>query len=170
MLKSNSLIGLALLIGATVIGVHAYNTDYTKTDSGATLTRIAPTPRTACFAGCLNLPKDQDAQACVTECDHALPLRPVLDLTNVKPCPNEDAPTITPITAKKNTAVRKFNFAKMGATHHHKSKVLHAYKSKPHKHHSNHAPGYGGHGHSGPQKIPSHHAPPHLTGPPPGCR
>jgi hypothetical protein len=168
MLKANGFIGLALLVGVTIVGIHSCNTDYTKTDSGATLTRIAPTPRTACFASCLNLPKDQDAQACVTACDHA---HPVLDLDGVTPCPDEDAPAIKPITAKKKSAgATKFNFAKMGTTHHHKFKAKHHHKYNPHKHSTNHAPSHSGPGHSGPQKIPSHGAPPHLTGPPPGCR
>jgi len=168
MLKTNGLIGLALLIGVTIVGVHSYDTNYTKTDRGATLTRIAPTPRTACFAGCLNL-KDGDPQACVIACDRALPLHPVLDLTNVNPCP-EGSAAIKPITAKKKSAAQKFNIAKMEVMHHHKSKASHAYKSKPHKHHSHHAPSHhSGHGHAGPQKIPSHGAPPHNHGPP-GCR
>lgn len=179
MVKANGFIGLALAIGVIIVGVHSCDrSDYTKTGSGwqfgpglsigwsskvEGLTRVPPTPRTACFAACLNLPKNEDAQACVTKCDAA---HPVLDLDGVTPCP-EDSPVI----AKKETTATKDNIAKMETTHHPKSKASHAYKSKPHKHHSHHAPSHhGGHGHSGPQKIPSHGAPPHLTGPPPGCR
>lgn len=167
MLNWNAVIALVLGIGIVVVGVHSCSDDFAKTNlsTGGTLTRVAPTPRATCFQACLNLPKGADAQACVTACAEAHPI-PVVKLLDLKPCP-----TATPVSTKKKepiSAKKKPHVNEFKVSHHHKSKL--------HKHHSKHAPNHGGHGHSyghghsGPQKIPAHGGPPHLTGPPPGCR
>ena len=61
------LFGLALILGIVVIGVHIFSkTERSRYVSGIIrLTRIAPTPRSICFAACLN---NDPNDACVRRC------------------------------------------------------------------------------------------------------
>ncbi len=80
-------------------------------------------------------------------------------------------PTVNAAKAKRTVAVKKHysktkHVYKFVVSHHHKSKVSPPFKAKPkpHHHHGGHHHHSGGHHHSGPQKIPAHGPPSHLTG------
>ena len=159
MLSRNTLFGFALVIATTVIGVHAYNSNSSKTEGvvaecvGRGSPAFDPRPRCDETQWPVNV-----AIVCPPNCD---------ELLNPPPRPNA-APNIKDT---KKISTKKKSFLRKVHRHHHKSKVTHHHKSKPHHtnhHHHSHHHGHhhGGHSHSGPQKIPSHCAPPHLTGPP----
>jgi hypothetical protein len=84
-------------------------------------------------------------------------------LADVVPCPEPTVLVVKPLEAKapvqlkaKKKIIKKEIVKKKFAPNHHKSKVSHHHKSIP------------SHGSHGPTKIPTSHAPPHLTSPP-GC-
>lgn len=162
MLNTNTLFGFVLTIAATVIGAHAWdNSHYAKTELVAVAKCFGQPPIGEVKCDPVPLPTPQPI-VCPPRCDELLsPSRP------------DVVPIIKVADTDKKISAKKKSFLGKGHRHH-KSKVTHHHKSKPHhtnhSHgHHHHGHGHGGHGHNSPQKIPSHGAPPHLTGPP-GCR
>lgn len=145
----NNLYGLALTLGIVVIGVHSCDDYIAKTNTTVQVTiKQQPTPSPAVQPV---KSKPLFGSFDFKPCD-------VMVAVNGKPTPKKA------VSAKKKTA----SFSKTKPPHH-KSFVPHRHKSKAptHYHGKTHAHG---HGHHAPQKIPAHGAPPHLTGPPVGCR
>ena len=147
----NKLFGFGLIAAAMLIGVHSCGDDFSKTNIAITITHAPPVV----------------AEKVAELSDKAMAS---LEL-KFKPCPiySQDVPlpkAKPTVSSKKKSVSKKIYFSKK-KVHHHKSFVPHHHKYKPLKHHSS-VPSHG-HGHSGPQKIPAHGTPPHLTGPP-GCK